>query len=306
MRLRIFLPIILLCLWASVMQMQAAPKQGPIRGAQIAVIQSLTGEVFVSRAATPTNYVRIATNQANTFGLATGDRVKTVRGQAEVRFTDNSIVSLRQGTEVAVTERSAAGGVQRTIQQFIGSLWFSIQKSTGTSTNLQTPTAVAAIRGTEGTQDVPGPDESTHALNEGVEQITESVTRQSVTIHAGQRVTAIKGVGFTPVVALLGLIARPVFAGSGGGAGGGAAGGGAGAGGGAAGGAAGAAAGSATGAAAATAATASSVSSLAATAASVVISTGTAIAVPLAAQNGAPASEPHSTALPSGRQYHHQ
>jgi len=86
---------------------------------------------------------------------------------------------------VTITERRAAGGIQRTIQQFIGYIWFNIQSVTGTTTTLQTPTAVAAIRGTEGTEEVPNPNQSTHSLNEGVEQVTEVVTQQSV--HNSQR-----------------------------------------------------------------------------------------------------------------------
>ena len=82
----------------------------------------------------------------------------------------------------------------------------------------------------------PNETQSTHALNEGLEDITERITQQTVTITDGQQVTAIRGVGFTPIVALLALIPRPGIGGGGGaagggGAGGGAAGGGAGAGG---------------------------------------------------------------------------
>jgi hypothetical protein len=92
-------------------------------------------------------------------------------------------------------------------------MWFRIQRVTGTQTTLETPTAVAAIRGTEGTQDVPNDNQSTHALTEGEEQITEVVTQQSVTIRTGQRVTAIRGVGFTPVVALIAALTQPLVAG---------------------------------------------------------------------------------------------
>src|SRR5437762_9985640 len=51
--------------------------------------------------------------------------------------------------------------------------------------------------------------QSTHALNEGIEQITEIVTQQSVTITAGQRVTAIRGIGFGPVTSLSAAIPQP-------------------------------------------------------------------------------------------------
>jgi hypothetical protein len=102
--------------------------------------------------------------------------------------------------------------VQRTIRQLIGSLWFNIQQVTGAATTLETPTAVAAIRGTQGQQDVPGPDQSTHSLNEGVQVVTERITQQTRTIRAGQRVTAIRGIGFTPVLALVAALREPAIA----------------------------------------------------------------------------------------------
>ena len=219
-----FLSVVLGLLYMamSVASAQAAP-QGPIGGAQIAVLTLVDGDVRVARAATPNNVVAVT---AAGLPLANGDAVRTLKGKAEIRFGDNSIVVLNFGTSVAVTERPSPSGLQRSISQFLGSVWFNIEKGTGTTTTLRTPTAVAAIRGTQGTQDVPGLDQSTHSLNEGVELITESVTQQSVTIRAGQSVTAIRGIGFTPIVALLAAIANPALAaggGGGGGAGGGAA-----------------------------------------------------------------------------------
>jgi hypothetical protein len=148
-------------------------------------------------------------------------------------------------------------------------MWFNIQRVTGTRTNLSTPTAVAAIRGTEGLQEVPNDTQSTHSLQQGVEDITEIVTGQTVTIRDGQRVTAIRGVGFTPVVALLAALTQPTIGGGGGAAGGGAPGGGVAGGGGGAvgGGAAASAAGAATASTVSTVATVAGVTITGATAA---------------------------------------
>jgi hypothetical protein len=181
-------------------------------------------------------------------------------------FNDRSTITLEQGTTVIVQEQPSQGGILRTIQQTIGNIWFNIQRVTGTRTNLSTPTAIAAIRGTEGLHEVPNDTQSTHSLQQGIEDITEIVTGQTVTIRDGQRVTAIRGVGFTPVVALLAALTQPTI---GGGAGGGVPGGGvAGGGGGAVGGGAAASA--------ASAATASTVSSVA-TVAGVGITSATAV-----------------------------
>jgi hypothetical protein len=253
---------------AAVSTAAAAPApQGPIAGPQIAIIDLLEGDVRVGRAATREVHTRIT---ATGFGLGNGDLVRTLNGRAHVLFNDQSTLTLEQGTTVIVQEQPSQGGILRTIQQTIGNMWFNIQRVTGTRTNLTTPTAVAAIRGTEGLQEVPNDTQSTHSLQQGIEDITEVVTGQTVTIRDGQRVTAIRGVGFTPVVALLAALAQPTIGGGGGGAGGGAPGGGVAGGGGAA------AAGGGAAASAAGAATASTVSTVA-TVASVSITSATAV-----------------------------
>jgi hypothetical protein len=194
--------------------------QGPPGGMVIATITALQNDVRVARMATPNNYAKVAQG----VGLASGDFVRTLNGRATVTFTpDNqSVLTLQEGTTIQIQQQMQANTVSRRISQAIGNLWFNIQRTTGTQTTLETPTAVAAIRGTQGTQDVPNDTQSTHALNEGIEQVTEVVTSQSVTIRSGQRVTAIRGIGFTPIVALLAAIAQPVVGAGGGGAGNGA------------------------------------------------------------------------------------
>jgi hypothetical protein len=245
---------------AAVSTEAAAPApQGPIAGPQIAIIDLIEGDVRVGRVASREVQTRITSPG---LGLGNGDLVRTLNGRAHVLFNDRSTLTLEQGTTVIVQEQPSQGGVLRTIQQTIGNVWFNIQRVTGTRTNLSTPTAVAAIRGTEGLQEVPNDTQSTHSLQQGIEDITEIVTGQTVTIRDGQRVTAIRGVGFTPVVALLAALTQPTI--GGGAPGGGVAGGGGGAvGGGAA-------------ASAASAATASTVSTVA-TVAGVGITSATAV-----------------------------
>jgi hypothetical protein len=275
--------------------------QGPIGGAQIATLARTAGDVRVARVAAPNNYARVAEGTPN-VPLASGDFVRTLNGRATVSFPapDTSQLTLQEGTTIQIQQQMGANTVSRKVTQAIGNLWFSIQRVTGTQTALETPTAVAAIRGTEGTQAVPNDTQSTHALNEGIEQITELVTSTSVTIRSGQRVTAIRGVGFTPIVALLAAITQPVVGAGGGG--GGAGGGGAAAGGGAGGGAAGGAAGAATGAATAATTVSTVASTVAATAATGVALT-TATLVPVVASNGTTRTASSSSPLnPPGGQ----
>src|SRR4051812_15260598 len=146
-RLDAYILAVFMCLFSLVAKAEAASPapQGPLGGPQIATIITIEGDVRVNRAATPNNQVRITTPN---FALGTGDAVRTFQGKAAIRFNDQSLVSLNPGTTVVVTERATPTGIQRTITQVIGSLWFNITRLTGSSTTLATPTAVAAIRGT--------------------------------------------------------------------------------------------------------------------------------------------------------------
>ena len=257
----------------------ASPTFGLLQApSPIAQFQAVEGDVRLQRVNTT------LTTRVDNPGIAlfNGDTVSTLQGRADILFTDQSLISLDVGTTVTIEEQPQPTGIFRRITQGLGNLFFDIQQVVGTETSLETPTAVAAIRGTEGTQIVPNETQSTHALNEGLEDITERITGQTVTITDGQQVTAIRGVGFTPIVALLALIPRPGIGGGGGG--GGAAGGGAGAGagaGGAAGGAAGAAAGAAT-------STVTSVASVAAATAATAAGVTAAVVIPTTADEPAP------------------
>jgi hypothetical protein len=195
--------------------------QGPLGSGRIAVLSKADGDVRVARAATPNNFARVGAN----LQLAGNDFVRTLNGRAEVLFDDQSVLTLQEGTTIQIQQQARGNTTTRRIMQYIGNLWFRIQRVTGTETTLETPTAVAAIRGTEGTQEVPNDNQSTHSLNEGVEDITEVVSQQSITIRSGQRVTAIRGIGFSPVVALIAAITQPIVGPGGGGAGAGGAGG---------------------------------------------------------------------------------
>ena len=237
----------------------------PQAGSQIAQFEAVEGDVRLQRVNTT------LTNRVENPGvpLFSGDAVSTLQGRADIRFTDQSLINLDVGTTVVIEEQQQPTGILRRIGQTLGSLFFDIQQVLGTETELTTPTAVAAIRGTEGRQLVPNDTQSTHALNEGIEDITENITQQTVTLTDGQQVTALRGVGFTPIVAMLAVAAPATVGGGGGGAaggGGGAGGGAAGAGGGAAG-AAGGAAGAAAGAATSTISTVATVAAAAGTAA---------------------------------------
>jgi hypothetical protein len=88
--------------------------------------------------------------------LNAGDRVQTKDGDAEIRFIDGAIMKVSPYTTTMIQEREEETGfwpfktrqIVRRLTCFVGKLWF---KSGGTVKNnyLQTPTAVAGLRGSE-------------------------------------------------------------------------------------------------------------------------------------------------------------
>jgi hypothetical protein len=88
--------------------------------------------------------------------LNAGDRVQTKDGDAEVKFIDGAVMKISPYTTTMVQEREEETGfwpfktkqVVRRLTCFVGKLWF---RSGGNIKNnyLQTPTAVAGLRGSE-------------------------------------------------------------------------------------------------------------------------------------------------------------
>jgi hypothetical protein len=67
------------------------------------------------------------------LGLAANDFVRTLNGRATVQFaSDNSVITLTEGTTIQVQQQMRAGTIQRRVTQYIGSLWFNITRVTGT------------------------------------------------------------------------------------------------------------------------------------------------------------------------------
>src|SRR6185369_13115052 len=107
--------------------------QGPLGGQQIATIDQAAGDVRIARAATPNNFARVAKDA----GLAANDFVRTLNGRATVKFMDNSVITLIEGTTIKVAQQVMANSTTRRISQYIGSIWFNTTRSTGTQTTLE-------------------------------------------------------------------------------------------------------------------------------------------------------------------------
>jgi hypothetical protein len=75
--------------------------------------------------------------------------VKTDRGaEAHLIFEDNTMISLDEETEIQVVDVATKEGETTVLKQFLGSSWHRINKLTGKSYEVETPNAIAAVRGT--------------------------------------------------------------------------------------------------------------------------------------------------------------
>lgn len=89
--------------------------------------------------------------------VKSGDRIQTEQGEAEVTMTDGALLKVRPFTTVAVDERTEERGILmfkkkqdvRRVTDMVGKVWFK-SGSSDKKNYLQTPTAVCALRGSDG------------------------------------------------------------------------------------------------------------------------------------------------------------
>jgi len=84
--------------------------------------------------------------------LASGDKVKTgVRSVAIIKFKDNSLVRVRELTELTVTGSMNGSAFSKSVEMKSGVVGFNIKKQqVGEEFRFSSPTSVASIRGTGG------------------------------------------------------------------------------------------------------------------------------------------------------------
>ncbi len=114
----------------------------------IAVISKFKGDVVIL------SFDKVIEVDRTGMPLMSGDHVQTREGEAEVHFNEGAIMTISPFTSAAIQEReessrSALGNVAmfaRRITCFVGKVWFkSVERSP--RHYLQTPTAVAGVRG---------------------------------------------------------------------------------------------------------------------------------------------------------------
>ncbi len=140
--------------------------------------------------------------------LQTKDRILTAKGRAEVQFADGTTLRASEETRVGIAQGPTGGGLLRSIELTLGNLWFKVSKVTQVAdahTEFLTPTAIAAVRGTEGEIGV-GPDGgSQFALASGALDVrSKDGVGRAERITANQMVAVVRGkaptlpVPFTP------------------------------------------------------------------------------------------------------------
>lgn len=127
-----------------------------------------------------------------------GSRIRTgADGQAEVVFPDGSKMQVRPSTQVALS------GAKRTEQKssvvlFFGRVWSKVSRSVGgeTSYEVNTPNAVAGVRGTEFETAVADDGTAKVRVTEGKVAVASDVDGEGAEVSRGQETTADgKGVG---------------------------------------------------------------------------------------------------------------
>jgi tetratricopeptide (TPR) repeat protein len=119
------------------------------------------------------------------------DRVHTLsRSRASILFKDETQVRLNANAELAVRSLSDRKGGSSVMELFQGEGWFRT-KNPSSDLHVATPSATAAIRGTEINIRIAGPDETVLTVVEG--NVNFSNDQGSITVSSGEEATARKG-----------------------------------------------------------------------------------------------------------------
>jgi hypothetical protein len=117
--------------------------------------------------------------------LASGDMVKTgAKSFAVLKLKDNSLLRLREESEVVVTGTLRGKEFSKSIQVRQGVVGFNIKKQgPDEQFRFSSPTSVASVKGTAGVLRVNGAD--TLTVVEGLVSLTNSLSNTSVDVPAG-------------------------------------------------------------------------------------------------------------------------
>lgn len=125
------------------------------------------------------------------------DRIITAKGRAELQFKDGTTIRTTEEARVGIAQGLKEGGLLRTIELTLGNLWFKVNKATqvvDARTEFLTPTAIAAVRGTEGEIGVAADGHSQFALATGALDVrSKDGVGRTERIAANQMVAVARG-----------------------------------------------------------------------------------------------------------------
>lgn len=126
------------------------------------------------------------TNASKGLSLLSGDRVQTgKRSLAVVKFLDNSIVRVRELSQLTLVTEKGGTGVMRTVSLQRGGYGFEVKKQQDDQFRLTTPTSVASIRGTKG-KFSGGQGSDTLIVTEGLVNLRNNATGEEVDVAEGE------------------------------------------------------------------------------------------------------------------------
>lgn len=118
--------------------------------------------------------------------LYSGDQVKTGdRSIAIVKFMDNSMLRVREKSELKIYGEQKEGKFSKTVQVSRGEFTFDIQKQENEQFTFSSPTSVAAIRGTEGTMNTSESGDFITIID-GLVNFFNSISNNNVDVGSGQ------------------------------------------------------------------------------------------------------------------------
>ena len=118
--------------------------------------------------------------------LASGDMLRTGPGAlAIIKFKDNSLVRLREKSELTVTGKQTGNSLSKSVEITTGVVGFNVQKQrAGEEFRFTSPTSVASIRGTAGMlNSTPGAD--TLTVTDGTVMLSNKRSSRTVDVSSG-------------------------------------------------------------------------------------------------------------------------
>jgi len=170
----------------------------PAVGTPSATVASPSGDVQVQKKDTTT-----WTNATNGMKLAVGDTLKTGSdGSAELRFFEGSVMEVEANSQVVIEDLSltASGSTSVGLKQLLGNTVNRVGQlvDSASSYEVETPAAVAVVRGTAFNMEVEQDGFTTVQTTQG--SVSFTAAGVTVTVNKGQQSTAtVGGTPSTPV-----------------------------------------------------------------------------------------------------------